>query len=485
MLFLPVGRDESVVRRNPWVSYAIIALNVSFYIAVNLAAPSPNYDELNRRFDQIATYLEKHPYLVIPEELRPLIRSADQDSLARVSHDLQVANQLPEAVTIAREQQELDRMSRELLEMTPGARMRRLGFTPAHPKLLTRFTSLFVHADLSHLLGNLFFFFATAPFLEDVMGRPLFALLYLLGGLIATSVHSLHNAQSMIPVIGASGAIAAVMGAYLVRFARSQTEFLWLPFPLIPRYSYRFFIPAYVIFPLWFLMQLFFAVYQPDAGVAFWAHVGGFVFGVAFFGLFKLARIEERFINPAVESKISWKRSEHLDRADAAKASGDYATARKEILQLLQREPENIDARREICDVAYESEDWNLYSMQMTKLLETYLRSGERDLAIQLVSDAARDPKAVLSDRFLLRGGDLARQNGDTGWAAELYERSGERAVNGGAAVRAYIKAATLNRAIGRADLARNVLEKASRHPECVGELQAEVQQQKALLATQ
>jgi membrane associated rhomboid family serine protease len=146
--------------------------------------------------------------------------------------------------------------------------------------LFTVITAMFVHAGWLHILGNMIYFWAFAPEIEDVMGRWRFAAFYLVGGLAASLVQIGVNPASTLPNLGASGAIAAVMGAFLITFPRDRIRTIVLLgfFVFIP------FIPAVVLVGIWFLLQLFSEVGSVMAGqiggVAHMAHIGGFVFGL-------------------------------------------------------------------------------------------------------------------------------------------------------------------------------------------------------------
>ncbi len=152
------------------------------------------------------------------------------------------------------------------------------GFVPADGFGLTVLTSIFMHGGLMHLLGNMVFLWLFGDNIEQTIGSMKYLLFYLLGGIVATIAHFLAGPESVIPAIGASGAIAAVMGAYLVCFPHSQIKMLWLFFP--------FKISAFLFLGFWIVQQLFSGTAslgvatQDTAGVAWWAHIGGFVFGV-------------------------------------------------------------------------------------------------------------------------------------------------------------------------------------------------------------
>jgi membrane associated rhomboid family serine protease len=132
--------------------------------------------------------------------------------------------------------------------------------------------SMFLHGSLIHLGGNLLFLWVFGNNVEDRLGKIGFALFYLAGGVVATLAHVLVGASSTVPVVGASGAIAAVMGAYLVWFpnARVRTAVIFFLIALVD-------VRAKWLLAFWFVLQFF---TSPDAGVAWVAHVAGFVFGI-------------------------------------------------------------------------------------------------------------------------------------------------------------------------------------------------------------
>jgi membrane associated rhomboid family serine protease len=145
--------------------------------------------------------------------------------------------------------------------------------------LITVFTSMFMHASWLHIIGNMIYFWAFGPEIEDSMGRFRFLLFYLTGGFVAMMTQVLADPTSRIPNLGASGAIAAVMGAFLVTYPRDRIKsvlFIFIFFKIT-------FIPAALLIGFWFVIQLISAGSVANVhtgGVAYLAHVGGFVFGV-------------------------------------------------------------------------------------------------------------------------------------------------------------------------------------------------------------
>jgi membrane associated rhomboid family serine protease len=154
-----------------------------------------------------------------------------------------------------------------------------------HPGLastwLTLLTSMFMHGGLLHIAGNMLFLWIFGNNVEDAMGRIKFALFYLGGGLAATAAQTLIDTNSTIPSIGASGAVAAVLGAYALLYPRARVVTLIFIIIFVTILE----LPALLVLGLWFLMQLYYGsaeLSQPlgGGGVAYFAHVGGFVFGL-------------------------------------------------------------------------------------------------------------------------------------------------------------------------------------------------------------
>ena len=150
---------------------------------------------------------------------------------------------------------------------------------PARFELQGYLTSMFLHGGWMHLIGNMLFLWIFGDNLEDEMGHGGFALFYLASGIAAGVAHTLSDPASIVPTVGASGAIAGVMGGYLLLFPKARVDVLFIFiifFRIIP-------LPAWVMLGAWFGLQLFNGASSGGgAGVAYWAHAGGFVIGVIF-----------------------------------------------------------------------------------------------------------------------------------------------------------------------------------------------------------
>jgi rhomboid family protein len=154
------------------------------------------------------------------------------------------------------------------------------------PWWITIFTSMFLHGSLLHLGGNMLFLWIFGNNIEDSMGRVRFVVFYLLGGLAALGLQIVTDPDSAIPTVGASGAIAAVLGAYALLYPRARVVtviFIVIFFTVVQ-------LPALVVLGFWFILQLLPAFSEPvgegGGGIAYFAHIGGFVFGLLVIKLF-------------------------------------------------------------------------------------------------------------------------------------------------------------------------------------------------------
>lgn len=151
-----------------------------------------------------------------------------------------------------------------------------------HPVWYTLVTSMFLHAGWFHLISNMWFLWIFGDNIEDAFGRLPFLAFYLACGLVAGGAEILATPDSTLPMVGASGAISGVMGAYIVRYPRAPVRTLLFLFIFITRVR----VPAYVMLGYWIALQVLGGLPQlfgdaATAGVAFWAHVGGFTAGAA------------------------------------------------------------------------------------------------------------------------------------------------------------------------------------------------------------
>ena len=156
----------------------------------------------------------------------------------------------------------------------------------AIPASFSIFTSMFLHGGFMHLIGNMLYLWIFGNNIEDAMSHGRFVLFYLLTGVVASMSHFLTDVTSEIPTIGASGAISGVLGAYILLYPRARVLVL-IPLGFFMRVMY---IPAGFVLGFYFILQLFqgtLSLGEGGGGVAWFAHIGGFIAGLALVGLFK------------------------------------------------------------------------------------------------------------------------------------------------------------------------------------------------------
>jgi membrane associated rhomboid family serine protease len=153
--------------------------------------------------------------------------------------------------------------------------------------LVTLLTAMFMHGGWLHIIGNMIYLWAFGPEIEDAMGRVRYVVIYLLGGLVASLTQVVIDPSSTVPNLGASGAIATVMGAFLIIFPHDKIRTI----VFLGWFVTITLIPAVLMIGFWFLIQLFSEVgamvQKQSGGIAYMAHIGGFVFGMGIARLFR------------------------------------------------------------------------------------------------------------------------------------------------------------------------------------------------------
>ncbi len=162
-----------------------------------------------------------------------------------------------------------------------------LGLIPSRGSVLTWFSHMFIHGGFFHLIGNMLYLFLFGSVVEDTLGRSKFLAFYLIGGLVAAGIYLLVTGMgSNVPMVGASGAISACLGGFVVFYSRTQIEFRYLIWFLIYVRSGTFYLVSWVVVSAWFVWDLGAMVLRmrsgaEGGGVAFAAHVGGMLGGFA------------------------------------------------------------------------------------------------------------------------------------------------------------------------------------------------------------
>jgi membrane associated rhomboid family serine protease len=390
-MIIPYGHEHSSVRRLPWVSFSLMGLCVVVFLITALAADSGG-PPTDSDFTELFEYLSSHPYLEVSPELeRALFRFIPEEEFRAFLEASRALSGDPPSHPgqIRHEQAELDRLAARALRSLEGARnspFRRFGLVPAELRPLNLISYQFLHGGLLHLLGNMFFLFLAGPFLEDVWGRPLFAGFYLAAGAVSALMFAVRYPTLDEPLIGASGAVAGVMGAFLVRYWKTRIRFLYVFLPFRPGV---FTAPAWLMLPLWFARELVFAqafdVAAPGTGgggVAHWAHVWGFAFGLVVAAAVSYWRIEERFIHGAIEAKITVHSNPAVENALEARAKGEIERSLKLLSTAVREDPDNVDAVLALWNAAVDSGRPESVAPELLRIMQSALRTDDESLVI-------------------------------------------------------------------------------------------------------
>lgn len=309
---------------------------------------------------------------------------------------------------------ELDRYLKNDLAQT-------MGYRPSSGLSINLVLSAFVHGGWMHLLGNMLFLWLVGCNLEDRWGRSVFAAMYLVGGAVASLAYALVHPGSDIPLIGASGAVAAAMGAFLVCFATAEIRYFYYFWSLFsgPQKG-TFDAPAFVAFPLWFITQLWYAWIETymHLGVAYSAHVGGFLFGIAVAVGLKYSGIEATHLLPATAKGVEWTEDpEYLQARELiVERRADDAVPLLEAV--LQRTPGHPGATHDLYEHGVATRQEPLVQRTASDRIAELRRTGDTAGVTRVYTRLVEGfPGVQLSERALF---DVAKAAAEVGPAALL-----------------------------------------------------------------
>jgi membrane associated rhomboid family serine protease len=382
-MILPISHERDTLLRWPVVSLTIIAICLGVHLLSGMANDG---SELFR--DALQYYME-HPYLELDSEE---ILEEVPDLSTFVDLFDAMGGEEPDPMVVAEEQAILDAKVQALIEALDSHPVRRWGLTPADLHLHQLVSHMFLHIGWLHLLGNLFIFYLGAGPIEDVWGRPLFAAFFLSAGIFAAVFFVAAYPDSTLPMVGASGAVSGVVGAFLVRFWKVKIRFFYFLWFFMRIYTGTFQAAAWIMLPLWIANELYWAYVShyisqvmpgESGGVAYLAHVGGFMFGALFALGVKALNLEERWVAPKIHSKIGLEENPVLELAAEARKLGNPEEAWRVLEEELFRNGGNRDAALALWDVALELEQPVRAAPRMMSLIQQELREGEAELALQ------------------------------------------------------------------------------------------------------
>src|SRR5215510_8153037 len=293
--FIPIGNENSTVRRLPWVTFSIMALNVVIYY-VTLPVVGGQQDELTKLGTRMEQFVQQHQELLADETVRKKLNEVSLLSKAESEEIAEHMKKSPELEAEYKEwlrgidaqnlREELDAKITAFKEAAQESIWYKYGLAPnGNWKIYQLITSAFLHGGTLHLFGNLIFFFAVAFSLEDLWGRGVFLGFYLLGAVCASIPYVVSPAA--VPSIGASGAIAATMGAFLFRLPKTKIKLLCLHFwwirMLFGKKPIVVMVPGYIYLGSYYIAQIVLWYLDKKAGyvgrVGYSVHIAGCLFG--------------------------------------------------------------------------------------------------------------------------------------------------------------------------------------------------------------
>jgi membrane associated rhomboid family serine protease len=389
-MLIPIKHENMAARRWPVVTIALIAINVVVFLFTNSAIENAS-PELGEVKTHILILAALHPELKMqPEEQRfvenfkkskPEEWKQIEDPFRNIIDAYDAKIKMMESPS--KLQAEMDSLNSQYVKLSSVSIVEQYAFIPAHPTAISYLTANFLHGGWLHLIGNMWFLWLAGFVLEDVWGRWMYSVFYLIAGAAALQFYAWMNVGSIVPTLGASGAVAALMGAFLVRFPQLKIEMAWL---FMFRF-YRFKAAAYWLLPAWLLLEMLYgSLFGSTSGVAHWAHVGGFLFGAAAaFGL-KYSGLEHK-ANKAIEEKVGWSADQEIEQANGMMDHGQLDEATMTLQNYLAAKPNALDGWTLLRQIYSRQQNNPAYLEVTEKMCALHLRAREVDAAYQDYAD--------------------------------------------------------------------------------------------------
>lgn len=413
-------------RRWPVITLGIIALNVLVFLGTHWTI-----DRQGPQLGQVKLHLillsASHPELKVSGKSQEFLNSIREKNpqlwkeAQNPNHEIVDAWDAKNRVQDADQdalQQEMDSLSEKYAELDSASLLSKYAFIPAHQTLVGMLTANFLHAGWLHLIGNMWFLWLAGAVLEDTWGRLIYPSFYLIAGILALQVHALVNAGSFTPTIGASGAIAGLMGAFLVRFPTTKIEMGWL---LLFR-LYRFKVAAYWLLPLWLLLEILYgSASGQTSGVAHWAHVGGFAFGALIAVIIQKSGLEQ-MAEKGIQDKIAWVSHPLLADASEQIEKGQLDQAAANLKKLLAEKPDSIEAYRMLQHIYWQKSDIPAHRDALEKLLALEIKANDHEGALHTCQELRNSGGEKLPASLWLEFCRNLESQADVSRATEEYE---------------------------------------------------------------
>ncbi len=441
-MILPIGHTESATRRLPWVTIGIMLSCVLVFLATDDAGfdTAPDRDTM---MEDASGYWRDHAYLDAAPEVRTHVAydvmPNQRSQYLALLVDESMPGQPDSLTELLAEQAELDRLTRYALGdgLPPEAAaaaannpFTRWGFVPATFSVLALLTHLFMHAGWAHLLSNLFMLFLAGPPVEDRLGRPIFAGFYVSAGIFAALFWAMLTPDPEVALVGASGAISGVLGAFFIRFWDTNIRFGYFYMVAFRPYMGTFEAPAWAMLPLWFANELLQAYvahsFGVSGGVAYWAHIGGFLFGAGCVYAVKHFGLEEKYIDGRIEAKVTLAEVDpRVQEAMDAQEAGDFAASLDILETAFADAPGDRDVALALWDAARGADAPERGLAGMLAVIRMCANDEDKGLALTHWSELNRAlPTALAEPGSLIRLVPALREEGNAELAVTLLRHA-------------------------------------------------------------
>ncbi len=386
-MLIPLRHENMEGRRWPVVTFALIALNLLIFLGTHWKIEAQEPERIEVR-THVLVLAATHPDLRMPEDVQMFVNEVQSKTPELMWKELASTERKPEDAWEAqiREvedpeqlQAEMDTLAQRFAEEQKSSILENYAFVPAHPQPISYLTSVFLHTGWIHLIGNMWFLWLAGFILEDRWGRVIYPIFYILAGVAASLIHAMFNPGSLAPALGASGAIAALMGGFLVRFPKLKIHMLW--YMLI--FRIRFKAPAYWLLPMWLFMEVSYgSLFGQASGVAHWAHVGGFIFGVLAAVVIQHTGLEHS-ANAVIEDKIGWTADPAVVQGAEFMEQGKFDEGIAVLKKHLAAKPDAVDAYSLLRQLYWRKNDIRTHLEATVKLCQLHLKAQDAESAWQ------------------------------------------------------------------------------------------------------
>jgi len=459
-MIIPIAHENMGYRRWPFITLAIVVTCAATHLFVR-PIEAERVASANRTIKESLQYHAEHPYLKVNPPLDKIIGWGKR---AHVEHPQQV----PESEEERRqEQSHLDDLGRMFQERVANRPVMKYGYVPARGDVWQLFTHQFLHGDWLHLIFNMWFLWLCGVNLEDRWGRAVYGPFYFAAGVVAALTELFWGGVPDLPRIGASGAVAGAMGAFLVVFAKTRIRFA----TFVRLRPLLFTARAYVMLPLWFATEVLYFYAAKPGQTAHGAHVGGFLFGAAVALILRQTGIDKK-LDFAIQDKITIKQDPRIIEAAELVNQGQATKALELLDQAYSEFPNSIDVQLETLRAAKAAQLPDREITAYGRLLHLYIREKQKETVSELFREIRAQkrleqlpPAVLMAVAQMLESAEIHRD------AAQAYEALHQGNPTNLVAVKAAIAQAKIEIRLGSIDYARQLLTMAKESPFSTKEL--------------